>query len=170
MAGPHNTPEQRAKVIARNWKHGANQRGKRLPEYGVWADARTRCTNPRRDEWPNYGGRGITMCERWLESFADFLADMGPRPSPKHTIERVDNDGPYAPENCCWATRIEQARNTRVTPRVTIDGITKTRREWAALHQIPYTAVAARLRYGWTEHEAVTIPRRKQVTPRRKQS
>ncbi len=88
---------QREWTRQHNWKHGANQRGRRLPEYGVWADAKGRCANPRRKTWSGYGGRGITMCARWRDSFAAFLADMGPRPSPAHSLERVNNDDGYSP-------------------------------------------------------------------------
>lgn len=82
-------------------------------EYRTWSSMKSRCTNANNPGWDNYGGRGITVCERWLESFPAFLEDMGRRPSERHSIHRVDNDGNYEPGNCVWATAEEQARNKR---------------------------------------------------------
>lgn len=97
-----------------NWeiKHGGCRRSGRTPEYGVWAKMRRRCSNPACEDWENYGGRGIDVCPQW-EDFATFLSDMGPRPSPQHTIERVNNERGYSPDNCVWATRAVQNKNRR---------------------------------------------------------
>lgn len=82
-------------------------------EFDVWRSARHRCTNPNAQAWSNYGGRGIGMCQRWLDSFEAFLADMGARPSACHSLDRINNDGNYEPGNCRWTTSKEQGRNTR---------------------------------------------------------
>lgn len=115
-------------VPARNrLTHG----GRHTAEYGIWTNMLTRCGNPRNKAFRRYGGRGITVCERWRNDFAAFLADMGPRPSPKHSVDRINNDGDYEPSNCRWATTQEQCRNTRRNVRLTLDGRTMTQREWA---------------------------------------
>lgn len=82
----------------------------RAPEYDAWVNMRQRCRNPRQKWYHKYGGRGITICPEW-ETFAGFIKDMGKRPSPKHSIERIDNDGNYEPSNCKWATQHEQVLN-----------------------------------------------------------
>lgn len=87
----------------------------RTPEYRSWAAAKARCVCPTNSRFNHYGARGIKFCQRWADSFESFLSDMGLKPSPKHEIDRIDNDGDYEPGNCQWATRSQQVRNTRVT-------------------------------------------------------
>lgn len=102
--------------------HGLCPRGPQPPEYRSWAHMLQRCYNPDNTAYSYYGARGIEVCEQWRGSFVTFLHDMGKKPSPKHSIERNDNNGPYSPENCRWATKQEQSSNTRRTRRVILNG------------------------------------------------
>lgn len=111
-------------------------------DYASWCAAKGRCYNPRNARYSQYGGRGITMCERWRTSFANFLADMGSRPSPLHTLDRYpDNDGPYSPENCRWAPPKDQSCNTRRT--VHVDGMSL--KDFAGAHGVSYKALHKRV-------------------------
>ncbi len=100
-------------------KHGCAKRGKRPSEYNAWVSMIARCENPNRYGFVNYGGRGIRVCDRWRLSFLDFLSDVGPKPSPVHSLDRIDVDGNYEPLNVRWATRAEQRVNQRKRARTT---------------------------------------------------
>lgn len=112
--------------------------------YRTWADIKKRCLNPNNKAYKHYGGRGITICERWLK-FENFLADMGERPDGL-TIERIDNDKGYSPENCRWATYKEQNRNSRRTRMISYFGETRCLSEWAEVLNINRTTLHWRLR------------------------
>jgi hypothetical protein len=132
-------PNRRARRAAEfHFKSGA-------PEYTVWTHMVQRCTNPRRRGYEHYGGRGIRVCDRWRNSFAMFLADMGPRPSAKHSIDRVDNDGHYEPGNVRWATRAVQARNTVRSRLLTLGERTMCLTDWARELGLGATSLAERL-------------------------
>ncbi len=108
-------------------------------EYRTWSDIKSRCYNIARNAYQNYGGRGIRVCDRWLDSFDAFLSDMGNRPSRNHSIERIDVNGDYSPDNCKWATRQEQANNKRVTVRVDGVPIAEISRSTGIKHGTLYT-------------------------------
>jgi hypothetical protein len=118
---------------------------------------RDRCLRPANRNYRNYGARGIEIAER-CNSFAAFLADMGPRPNPKHTLERRNNDGPYSPENCVWATRREQALNTRRTRWLTHNGRTQSMTCWAIEIGLTWSALRYRVNKGWPISRALSEP------------
>lgn len=143
--------EARAKQIVRNTKHGMFG----TVEYHCWNSMRGRCQNPQDANYKNYGGRGISVCEQW-QSFEGFFADMGYRPSKEHSLDRIDNDGNYTPENCRWATRNEQGRNRRTCTFIDFDGHRKAAIDWCELLGVPYQTVMQRLSRGISFVDAVT--------------
>ena len=126
-------------------------------EYKTWLGMKDRCLNPRNKDFSFYGGRGITICQSWIDSFSAFYQDMGPRP-PGHTLDRIDNDGPYSPENCRWTTPTMQQSNKRSNHRITANGVTHTLAEWSAIRDVPHTIFTDRLKRGWTPEDAIFIP------------
>lgn len=137
-----------------SYKHGLS----RTAEYRAWQMMRLRCTNPKNAAWPNYGGRGITVCTRWLNSVEAFVADMGPKPSPHHELDRIDNDRGYEPSNCRWATRSENDRNRRSTVWVDYQGERVRLIELLERHGIPGDTYAKRIELGWSMERALTTP------------
>lgn len=129
------------------------------PEFRIWKDMRRRCSNHQRADYPRYGGRGITVCERW-SSFENFMADMGPRPSSTHSIDRKDNDLGYSPDNCYWATDEEQRRNKRETHLLTYKNQTLCLVDWAKILAISRQTIRTRLKMGWSFEKIVETPPR----------
>lgn len=138
--------------------HGANRPGQQWPEYGIWCAMRNRCYNKNQKSYPDYGGRGIIVCDAWRNSFSAFIKDMGRRPNRKFTIERRDNAGNYEPANCYWATRLAQAQNKRNSVKLEFMGTALSISAWARRTGIERTAISQRLRLGWTIEQALTIP------------
>jgi hypothetical protein len=133
----------------------STHRMSRTAEHSSWSKAKSRCHAPTDAAFADYGGRGIVMCERWRNSFETFLADMGPRPSPKHSIDRIDVNGNYEPGNCRWATAKQQANNTRRTRFVTAFGLTQPPAAWADQCGITRGALTQRLWNGWPIERAL---------------
>ena len=143
-------------MITRNSTHGLSK----LREYGLWNTIRGRCLNPNVKCYPRYGGRGIRVCERWVDSFENFYLDMGPKPEGK-SIDRIDNDGDYEPKNCRWATPSEQTLNSCRGLRITAFGKTMSSKEWAEESGIKPSIIRERLANGWSAEDAVSrLPHR----------
>ena len=117
-----------------------------------------RCEVPHHHHYYMYGARGIVVCERWRNSFEAFLSDMGLKPSPTHSIDRIDSNGNYEPSNCRWATKIEQANNTRTNRFLEYKGIRKTKAEWARTMGIKIETLNTRMRLGWSVDMALEVP------------
>lgn len=148
-------------LLARAVKHGHSRVGKKTQEYNSWRGMKNRCSDPAFIHYDRYGGRGIKVCERWL-TFENFLADMGPKPTPKHSIERKDNDKDYEPGNCVWATGMEQSENKSNTKIVEFDGKKMSVSKWERLLGFSRSVVQGRLRAGWSVEDSLTTPQ----TPR----
>lgn len=129
----------------------------RTKEHVAWAAMKGRCQNPRNRAYADYGGRGIIVCDRWSESFENFLADMGPSPSLDHSIDREEVDGNYEPGNCRWATREEQGSNKRNTIYLTHKGRTLPLSAWSRETGLGSDTIRYRLSLGWSHHDALTL-------------
>lgn len=126
-----------------------NHRLSRTPEYNTWVMIKRRTSNPNCPEAKNYVLRGISMCDRWRSSFSSFFADMGKRPSPKHSLDRIDNNGDYTPENCRWATDMQQANNSRSNSKVLFEGKEMTVAELSRKTGISAAKLYKRVRKGY---------------------
>lgn len=136
-----------------NYRNGRGYIGKSpTVEYATWSRMNARCHNPRSPKYKSYGGRGIVVCGEWRGpgGFNRFLEHVGARPSDEHSIDRIDNDGNYEPGNVRWATRKQQARNTRRNRFLTIDGVTMTMAEWAERTGVSIQTIADRVHRGLT--------------------
>ncbi len=143
-------------------RHGYLKVGQELGEYRVWRRMIDRCSKSPLSKpthtHKNYVDRGIKVCERWLNSFEDFYNDLGPRPSKNHSLDRINNDGNYEPNNCRWATNKEQCNNRRSNRFIDINGEVKTLKQWSEKYNIKYCSLQARLYSGWGIEDALKIP------------
>jgi hypothetical protein len=140
---------------------GASMNACEHPLYTTWQGMKARCSNPRNGAFKSYGGRGIKVCERWRNSFAAFLADMGPKPSSAHTLDRINNDGDYEPGNVRWATQAEQARNTRVpAATVNLDGREVRLADVAEASALNYTTLYNRRARGLSGDALLAQPKK----------
>jgi len=124
-------------------------------EYKTYHRIIVRCYDTKYKRYYDYGGRGITVCDRWLESFENFLEDMGYKPSKDHSIDRIDNDKGYSKDNCRWATIKDQSRNKRNTTYITCNGERKSIQDWADMLEIKHHTIYTRMCRGWSDYESL---------------
>ena len=142
-------------------KHDHRSNGKMTPEYCCWHHMKQRCSNKNNKRYKDYGGRGISVCKRWRNSFPNFLADVGPRPSPEHSLDRIDNMGNYEFANFRWATRKQQSRNKRSNRMLKHRGEKRSMAEWAEKSGISPQTLSTRInKLGWSIEKAITTPLR----------
>ncbi len=147
----------------RKVQHGMS----RDPIYRIWQMIIRRTTEPKCDAYPKYGGRGIKICNEWLNSFEAFTAHIGPRPSPLHSVDRIENDKSYEPGNVRWALKKMQARNRRTNRFLELNGERKTVAEWAEVIGCKPIVLYLRLRAGWSDSDTICVAIRK-LPPRKK--
>lgn len=159
--------------LAREYRASLRTHGKtNTSEFKIWGSILTRVKNPKYHSFELYGGRGIGISEEWSNSFEAFLRDMGPRPSPKHSVERIDVNGNYCKENCRWATQREQCRNKRTNHLVTYKGETLPLVVWTERLGFRKTTLRNRLVSGWSIEMAMTEPEKEKVlrSPRKRKT
>jgi len=138
--------------------HGEAQSNQQTVEYKTWSGIKRRCFNKNDKTYQYYGARGITMCDEWVDNFEAFVAHVGRRPSPGHSIDRIDNYKGYEPGNVRWATREVQVKNKRATlVTVTAHNKTQSIAEWAKETGLKGETIRARLNSGWSDHDAVSV-------------
>lgn len=148
--------ETRKKVCSNRETHGHSKLRRITSEYSAWTGMKGRCENVKHKQFECYGGRGITICERWRKSFENFILDMGAKPHPSLSLDRIDNNGNYEPLNCRWATRTQQANNNRLCVYVTIGNDTLTISQWSKkFNRTPATIRSRATRHGITIKEAI---------------
>lgn len=137
--------------------HGHTRKGVVSSEYSSWKHMRQRCYNPKHRMYPSYGARGIEVCQRWRNSFSNFLEDMGCKPDPTYSIDRINNDGNYEPSNCQWSNRFTQMRNTSRTRMITFNNQTFCVTDWARVLGLKQHSLLKRLAR-WPVEKALSTP------------
>lgn len=149
----------RAMIGSRSRKHGHYHGHRPTLTWNSWAAMRRRCLDPRTVNYHRYGGSGVTVCDRWRNDFQAFLADMGERPAPDYTLDRIDGGKSYEPGNCRWASKTEQSRNLSSNRLIFFHGETRCLAEWAELYGLLPETIANRIDHlGWTVEDALTTP------------
>lgn len=126
--------------------------------YSTWGNIKKRCYNKLNPKYAIYGGRGIAVCDKWVNSFENFYSDMGDRPTPKHSIDRIDVNGNYEPSNCRWATAKQQANNTRTNRTIQIGSVRMTMAQWGERINMDADLIWKRLKRGWDDKKAIYTP------------
>ncbi len=153
--GCHKKDVQRQRMLERNTSHGLSK----TKTYKIWSGIQTRCLNPNSSGYPKYGAKGVTICERWND-YENFLADMGECPDGM-SIDRINNDLGYSPENCRWVDMKTQQNNRTNNNVITINGETKTFSQWADISPVSRNTIRNRINSGWCESDAIMTPRNK---------
>lgn len=141
-------------------KHGCARIKSATKEYRAWNAMTSRCLNKTCDDYPTYGGRGISICDRWVgeHGFENFLSDMGKKPNGRYSLDRIDVNGNYEPSNCRWADDYQQASNRRNLRMIELNGECRHMSEWARMAGIPTSTMQARLTRGWPIDKAISTP------------
>jgi len=147
---------QREQNDANRYTHGLSK----TPEYNIWTNIKSRCGNPKNNSYKDYGGRGIYLCQRWL-NFEHFYNDMGSRPSKIHSIDRIDNNLGYSPDNCKWSTPIEQANNKTSSKIIKYKRISQSLADWSRDTGLNYDMLKYRINAGWPVERALNEPSKK---------
>ena len=145
---------QKQSVSQLTYKHGK----KRTPEYSVWCNMKRRCLDPTNKRYFHYGARGIFVSPEWLHDFSKFLEDVGPRPSPLHQLDRIDNDGPYSKSNTRWSTPKEQSLNKQNTLKISLNGTIMPMDTVARQHNLNPATLYYRLKHNWPLEKALSTP------------
>ena len=138
------------------------------PEYKAWTEMKARCMNKNKQFYHDYGGRGIKVCSSWIESFENFYKDMGKKPSKNHSLDRIDVNGDYCPENCRWATKKQQAQNRRISISLPHDGKKYTAEDLSIITGAPIRTIYWRITFGWSAEKIINTPIKSNGLSRRK--